>query len=263
LCNKAHKLECSSEAKEETFKTKNEKNETLLIDSKIDKKDSRESPLITLGTEIASTVKILIISGEHSSKEESYEEHSSKEDSPEEHSSKDDHILKERQEATEGISSDALTDNMLVFSGSEDDIDICVSIATVATADTAASIMSGENTTYIAADTSDTNVFENTTAENVPENITENIAENVPRRVVNHNIDYSDMSILSNKTIDVILKSDYLRNMLKSKRLRDDILSVESAGNRQGALKKLRLQKPDFDAFVNTLLVDVVRPSLS
>ena len=54
-------------------------------------------------------------------------------------------------------------------------------------------------------------------------------------RRINHNIDSSDMSILSSETVQTLLKSDWARNILKSSRLRDDILSVDSSQNRQGA----------------------------
>ena len=86
--------------------------------------------------------------------------------------------------------------------------------------------------------------------------------ETVPSRISNHNIDSSEMMILSDKTIQVLLKSEYLKDMLKSSRLRDDILNVDSAMNRQSVLKKLRLQKPDFNVFLDKMLVDIINPSL-
>jgi hypothetical protein len=53
-------------------------------------------------------------------------------------------------------------------------------------------------------------------------------------RRINHNIDSNDMCILSSETVQTLLKSDWARNVLKSSRLRDDILSVDSSQNRQG-----------------------------
>ena len=86
--------------------------------------------------------------------------------------------------------------------------------------------------------------------------------ETVSGKISNHNIDSSEMIILSDKTIQLLLKSEYLKNILKSSRLRDDILNIDSAINRQSALKKLRLQKPDFNIFLDKMLVDIVNPSL-
>lgn len=53
-------------------------------------------------------------------------------------------------------------------------------------------------------------------------------------RRINHNIDSNDMNILSSETVQTLLKSEWARNVLKSSRLRDDILSVDSSQNRQG-----------------------------
>ena len=86
--------------------------------------------------------------------------------------------------------------------------------------------------------------------------------ETVSVKISNHNIDSSEMIILSDKTIQLLLNSEYLKNILKSSRLRDDILNIDSAINRQSALKKLRLQKPDFNIFLDKMLVDIVNPSL-
>jgi hypothetical protein len=71
-----------------------------------------------------------------------------------------------------------------------------------------------------------------------------------------------DSGILSHNTIESLLKNEWLKSVLKSKRLRDDIMNIDSSQNRQATLKKIRLQKPDFEKFLNSLLVDVIEPSL-
>ena len=99
--------------------------------------------------------------------------------------------------------------------------------------------------------------------ENIHKNVTENVLENVPIKIRenNHSRDSSELEILSNITINKLLQSDYLKDLLKSKRLRNDILTVDSSSNRQSALKKLRIQNPDFDQFLNTLMVKIILPS--
>lgn len=90
-----------------------------------------------------------------------------------------------------------------------------------------------------------------TQADKQPENSEEILIDDIPQpdikhniesassssstRRVNHNIDSNDMCILSSETVQTLLKSDWARNVLKSSRLRDDILSVDSSQNRQGA----------------------------
>ena len=101
--------------------------------------------------------------------------------------------------------------------------------------------------------------FETSSSDDILKTLPDEI---VPSRISNHNIDSSEMMILSDKTIQVLLKSEYLKDILKSSRLRDDILSVDSAMNRQSVLKKLRLQKPDFNVFLDKMLVDIINPSL-
>ena len=64
---------------------------------------------------------------------------------------------------------------------------------------------------------------------------------------------------LSNEALQLLSKSTSLQKALQSKRLREDILKVETASNRQVALKKLRIQNPEFEEFVQSL-VRVVKP---
>ena len=64
---------------------------------------------------------------------------------------------------------------------------------------------------------------------------------------------------LSNEALQLLSKSTSLQKALQSKRLREDILEVETASNRQVALKKLRIQNPEFEEFVQSL-VRVVKP---
>lgn len=64
---------------------------------------------------------------------------------------------------------------------------------------------------------------------------------------------------LSNKALDLLTTSAIVQKSLQSKRLREDILKVETASNRQEALKKLRTQNPEFEEFVQSL-VRVVKP---
>ena len=97
-------------------------------------------------------------------------------------------------------------------------------------------------------------------SENVPNPL---CPENVPRRIINHDKDSNDMTILSEKTIDMLLQSEYLKKMLKSSRLRDDILKIDSSLSRQSELKKIRIQKPEFNKFLDNILIDIIKPSLS
>jgi HIT zinc finger len=69
----------------------------------------------------------------------------------------------------------------------------------------------------------------------IPDTETTSSSSSSTTRRINHNIDSNDMSILSSETVQTLLKSDWARNVLKSSRLRDDILSVDSSQNRQGA----------------------------
>lgn len=56
----------------------------------------------------------------------------------------------------------------------------------------------------------------------------------VASRRINHNIDSHDMEILNTKSVQCLLQSEWAKKLLKSSRLREDILSVDSAPNRQG-----------------------------
>jgi hypothetical protein len=53
-------------------------------------------------------------------------------------------------------------------------------------------------------------------------------------RRINHNIDSHDMEVLNSQSVQSLLQSEWAKKLLKSSRLRDDILSVDSAPNRQG-----------------------------
>ena len=77
-------------------------------------------------------------------------------------------------------------------------------------------------------------LIDNIPTPDVNPNIETSSSSSLTRRI-NHNIDSSDMSILSSETVQTLLKSDWARNILKSSRLMDDILSVDSSQNRQGA----------------------------
>lgn len=59
-------------------------------------------------------------------------------------------------------------------------------------------------------------------------------AEPTNRLINKRNSDSYDSGILSHKTIQSLLKSNWLQSVLKSKRLRDDILNIDSSQNRQG-----------------------------
>ena len=63
---------------------------------------------------------------------------------------------------------------------------------------------------------------------------TEGTSSTATSRRINHNIDSHDMEILSSKSVQCLLQSEWAKKLLKSSRLRDDILSVDSASNRQG-----------------------------
>ena len=64
---------------------------------------------------------------------------------------------------------------------------------------------------------------------------------------------------LPNEALHLLTKSESLQKALQSKRLRDDILKVETASNRQVALKKLRIENPEFEEFIQSL-VQAVKP---
>ena len=74
-----------------------------------------------------------------------------------------------------------------------------------------------------------------------------------------------EVLLLKPETKAAVLNSHWLKDMLKSKRLREDILAIDSAPStsRQSLLKKLRATNPEFEGFVDTLLKDVVLPSES
>jgi hypothetical protein len=54
-----------------------------------------------------------------------------------------------------------------------------------------------------------------------------------------------------------IFKSPELLSLLKSKRLRDDLLFIDSSDNRQETLGKMRRSNPEFESFVNNLMVEI------
>ena len=68
----------------------------------------------------------------------------------------------------------------------------------------------------------------------VKSNNTEGTSTTVASRRINHNIDSHDMEILNTKSVQCLLQSEWAKKLLKSSRLREDILSVDSAPNRQG-----------------------------
>jgi hypothetical protein len=74
-----------------------------------------------------------------------------------------------------------------------------------------------------------------------------------------------EVLLLKPETKAAVLNSHWLKDMLKSKRLREDIQAIDSAPStsRQSLLKKLRASNPEFECFVDKLLKDVVIPSES
>ena len=63
---------------------------------------------------------------------------------------------------------------------------------------------------------------------------TEGTSSTISSRRINHNIDSHDMEILNTKSVQCLLQSEWAKKLLKSSRLREDILSIDSAPNRQG-----------------------------
>ena len=63
---------------------------------------------------------------------------------------------------------------------------------------------------------------------------TEGASSTIASRRINHNIDSHDMEILNTKSVQCLLQSEWAKKLLKSSRLREDILSIDSAPNRQG-----------------------------
>jgi hypothetical protein len=78
----------------------------------------------------------------------------------------------------------------------------------------------------------------------------------------NDDKDNSDL-LLGNDRINILLTSKWLQDTLKSKRLRDDILSVDSSINRQESLQKLRKINPHFEEFVDLLLKEINNGTIS
>lgn len=62
------------------------------------------------------------------------------------------------------------------------------------------------------------------------------------------------IEILQPSEKEGIRKSTKLQSLLKSKRLRDDILCVDSSSDRAAALKAMRTKNPEFNQFVEDLL---------
>jgi zinc finger HIT domain-containing protein 3 len=67
----------------------------------------------------------------------------------------------------------------------------------------------------------------------------------------------NEVVILQSSEKEALQKSKELKDILRSKRLREDIAFVDSSANRQKALRIMRTMNPDFDRFVE-LLVGVV-----
>ena len=63
--------------------------------------------------------------------------------------------------------------------------------------------------------------------------------------------------LLKPEHIKLLNESTWLRSILGSKRLQDDVMAVETSGNRQSALKKLRSKNTEFENFVSQLLKEI------
>jgi hypothetical protein len=67
----------------------------------------------------------------------------------------------------------------------------------------------------------------------------------------------SNLLILSASQKDKLCHSKSIQDILKSKRLRDHISDVDSAPDRQKALRNLRSKNVEFDPFLQELLVTI------
>ena len=69
--------------------------------------------------------------------------------------------------------------------------------------------------------------------------------------------DVSATQLLSPSQLEVLSKSSYINDMLKSPLLCKHILEVDEASDRQGELRKKRKFNKDFDAFIMTMMKEV------
>lgn len=67
-------------------------------------------------------------------------------------------------------------------------------------------------------------------------------------------VEDDDELLLRPEQKERLRSSEKLKSLLKSKRLRDDISCIDSAADRQAALKAMLAKNAEFDVFVDTLL---------
>lgn len=63
--------------------------------------------------------------------------------------------------------------------------------------------------------------------------------------------------ILSDYQKETLLKSVYIQEMLKSKRLRCTLRVIDQATDRQAVLKRMRQVNPEFDTFISSMMTEV------
>jgi hypothetical protein len=87
-------------------------------------------------------------------------------------------------------------------------------------------------------------------------NCSQILTDSKPHEVLNsqQNTYSNDYQILTVEERQMLQKSTLIKGMLRSKRLRADITSVDSSSKRQQALKSLRSQNPEFENFVQEML---------
>lgn len=122
-------------------------------------------------------------------------------------------------------------------------------------------------TTTTAAVNQSTDVSINTTKTDnaepqeilVDESIRSNSISHVVNSSTNNNSNDEDQ-LLDEAHKDKMRSSKHLRSLLRSKRLRADIVNIDTSSDRQETLKALRSKNKEFEAFIDVLLKVVKSP---
>ena len=77
---------------------------------------------------------------------------------------------------------------------------------------------------------------------------------NEEQSIATKSIYATDYNLISPEQLDRLRNSSDIINLLKSKRLREHIIQIDSSSNRQDLLKKMRSSNSEFDAFVTSVL---------
>jgi len=93
----------------------------------------------------------------------------------------------------------------------------------------------------------------------VDDSIRSNSISHVVNSSTNNNSNDEDQ-LLDEAHKDKMRSSKHLRSLLRSKRLRADIVNIDTSSDRQETLKALRSKNKEFEAFIDVLLKVVKSP---